>query len=243
MTEPVQNWDPISAWWIEDVASDPLHEEDVRSLLEVLVGHPEGVVADLGCGEGQWLRWLGSDRVGDVADFRMLGCDLSASLLKRAATAAPVVRCRLPDLGWLRADSIDAAVSVYVADLFADLDRFFAETARVTVGGGSLTIIVNHPAFTAPGSTPLMDQDGEVVFRWGDYFGEGSSTEPAGDRELRFYHRSIGRLLSAAAEAGWSLQRLEERGLSAATIARYPGYSGQQHIPRILGATWVLRVG
>jgi SAM-dependent methyltransferase len=242
MTEPVQNWDPISAWWIEDIASDPLHEEDVRSLLEVLVGQPEGIVADLGCGEGQWLRWLRSLDPGAGPSVRPFGCDLSATLLGRAATAAPVVRCRLPYLGWLRDDSIDAAVSVYVADLFADLDRFFAETARVTVAGGSLTIIVNHPAFTAPGSTPLMDQDGEVVFRWGDYFGEGSSTEPAGDRELRFYHRSTGRLLSAAAAAGWSLHRLEERGLSAATLARYPGYAGQQHIPRILGATWTLRV-
>lgn len=244
MTKPVENWDPISGWWTEEVATDPLYEEDISALLEILFGRPQGVVADLGCGEGQWLRWLTNARTAETAaaDVLALGCDLSETLLEQAAQSAPVVRCRLPDLGWLRDGSIDAAFSVYVVDLIVDLDRFFAETARVVADGGRLTVIVNHPVFTAPGSAPFMDQDREVLFRWGEYFGTGSSVEPAGDHGVRFHHRSMARWLTAAAVAGWSLERLEERGLSSEAIARDPGYAGQEQIPRILGVTWRRRV-
>ena len=243
MTEPVENWDPISGWWTEEVATDPLYEEDIRALLEILLGRPQGVVADLGCGEGQWLRWLTDARTAGAGTAGTLafGCDLSKTLLGRAARSAPVVRCRLPDLGWLRDGSIDAAFSVYVADLIVDLDRFLAETSRVVRDGGTLTVIVNHPVFTAPGSAPFMDQDREVLFRWGEYFGTGSSVEPAGDHAVEFHHRSMARWLTAAAAAGWALERLEERGLSREAIARDPGYAGQEQIPRILGVTWTRR--
>jgi hypothetical protein len=45
-------------------------------------------------------------------------------------------------------------------------------------------------------------------------------------------------LLNAATDSGWDLQRLEERGISTASVERYPEYAGQEHIPRLLGAKW-----
>ena len=54
-----------------------------------------------------------------------------------------------------------------------------------------------------------------------------------------FHHRSIARLLTTAATAGWALQAVEERALGAAAIERDPGYVGQEGIPRFFGARWV----
>ena len=231
------DWDVVSQWWIGEVAADHVHNADVGALLDSLLDRSLGRILELGCGEGQWLRRL---QTGDIdrGELEAFGCDLSADLLRHASASAPVVRCRLPDLGWLRDGCLDAAFSVYVLDLIEDLDRFFGEIARVVTPGGSLTLVVNHPVFTAPGSFPVMDEDGEAYFRWGEYFGGGSTTEPAGDRELRFHHRSMGRLLTGAADAGWALERLEERGLSDAVVVSEPAYRGQTSLPRILGARW-----
>jgi hypothetical protein len=54
-----------------------------------------------------------------------------------------------------------------------------------------------------------------------------------------FHHRSIAKLLTVAAAAGWALQVVEERPLGAAAIERDPGYVGQEGIPRFFGARWV----
>jgi SAM-dependent methyltransferase len=225
-------WDDIAGWWRREAAEDPVYREDVLPLLERVLPAGPGVVLELGCGEGQWLRML-ADR--GVTAF---GCDGSMDLLTDAAGASPVVRCMLPELGWIRDGAIDTALSVFVLDLIADVDRFFAEAARVVRPTGALVVVINHPAFTAPASGPIVDVDGEVLWRWGDYLADGWSEEPAGDRRVVFHHRPVGGLLSTAASAGWWLERLEEAPLGDATIRREPGYEGQQRIPRFLAARW-----
>ena len=144
----------------------------------------------------------------------------------------------MPDLGWLRDGSLDLAFSVYLVDLIEDHQRFFAETARVSKRGGVLAIVINHPAFTAVGSGPMLDIDDEILWRWGSYFERGSSTEPAGDGVVEFFHRPMDALLTSAAEEGWALDRMIERGLSKETVARLPQYEGQEQIPRLLGVRW-----
>jgi len=232
--DDVAGWDAIADWWLGEVADDPCYREQVLPLLGRLLGDAAGPVLDLGCGEGQGMRYLGGD---------VLGCDLSARLLRRARRAGPVVRCRLPDLSWLVDGAVAAAYSVFVLDLLADLDGFFREAARVTRRGGPLVVVVNHPAFTPHDAGPIVDLDGEVLWRWGRYLAEGTSLQPAGSRRVRFHHRPLGRILTGAAAAGWCLEELEEQALGPAVIAREPGYHGQEGIPRILGVRWRRRDG
>jgi hypothetical protein len=85
----------------------------------------------------------------------------------------------------------------------------------------------------------LVDLDGEVLWRWGSYLVDGSSVQPAGDGRVVFHHRSMARLLSAAAASGWALQELEEAALGPAAIVREPGYAGQEGIPRFLAVRWL----
>jgi SAM-dependent methyltransferase len=191
----------------------------------------EGPVLDLGCGEGQIMRAL--------APRHVIGCDISLPLLEAAGAGGPVVQCRLPSLGWLRNESITAAVSVLVIELFADVEPIFEEVRRVMQGGGKFGIVVNHPAYTAEGSGPVVDlSDGEVLWRWGPYFDPGSSQEAAGDGAVTFHHRTLAELLTVAATRGWRLERLVEHRLTQSALAKLPWLKGHEHFPLFLGALW-----
>jgi len=225
-------WDALADWWAGEVEQDPSYRFDVHPILHELVPRDVGITMDLGCGEGQGMRLIGA---------KIFGCDVSLDLLRRANASGMVVLAELPDLRWLRDDSLDTAFSVYVLDLIRDHVDFFAETARVVKPGGDLVVVINHPAFTAPGSSPMLDDD-EILWRWGEYFKEGSSTEPAGDGTVEFFHRPMDELLTSAASQGWMLEGMVERGLSDETVASIPVYAGQQHIPRLLGVRWTRSV-
>ncbi len=225
------NWDDIAAWWRAESAQDPSYPNDVVPLLDLLIEPTSGPLIDLGCGDGSLMRSHGGS---------VVGVDLSLDLARVARSTAPVVVAELPDLGFLRTDSFDGAVSVYLLDLIEDHDGFFASVARVCRPSATLAVVINHPVFTAPGSAPLLDEDGEVLWRWGDYLSLGSSMEPAGHREIRYHHRPLGTLLTSAAGHGWRLELMDERPLSEETIRSLPGYAGQQSIPRLLGMRWRL---
>jgi hypothetical protein len=105
-----------------------------------------------------------------------------------------------------------------------------------------LALVANHPAYTAPGSGPLVDpDDGEVLWRWGPYMEAGCSEEPAGAGTVVFHHRSLSRLLTEAAAAGWCLERLVEHGVGERRAAADPLLAAQRQIPRLLAARWVRR--
>lgn len=129
-------------------------------------------------------------------------------------------------------------MSIYLLDLIEDELAFFTEISRVVKPGGALVIVINHPVCTAPGSAPIGDTDGEVLWRWGSYHQRGSSFEIGGGRNLEFFHRPIDVLLNEATVAGWILEQIDERPLSPQTIERLPEYVGQEAVPRLLGVRW-----
>ncbi len=225
-------WDDLADWWLSEVDGDSAYRDDVLPLALELFAAPAGRILDLGCGEGRVMRAF--------HDRTVVGCDGSMELLRLASTGRrPVVCAHLPRLDWLRTGSFAGTIVVMVVEHVAAVDALLAEVARVTMPGGTLTAVMNHPAYTAPRAGPIVDQsDGEILWRWGPYFSETQSHEPAGDGTVTFYHRPMGQLLTTAASAGWSLERLEERALSPATIAHHPSLVGQEHFPRLLGARW-----
>ena len=227
---PSDDWDDLASWWSDEITDDAAYRSDVYPLYAQLTANMGGLVVDLGCGQGQAMPTTGTLTVG---------VDLSQSLLNEASSIGPVARMRLPNLACFRTDAFDHAGSIYLVDLIEDDKLFFAETARVVKPGGSLAIVINHPAFTAPGSAPIGDIDGEVLWRWGAYDSNGSSSAPAGHRTIDFCHRPLGELLTTAAGSGWSLAEMYERPLSREAIDEMPGYEGQERIPRLLGVRWL----
>ena len=175
------------------------------------------------------------------AGSHVVGCDLSPLLLSRASRFGPVVRCSLPSLKWIKPASFDGAYVGLVLEHLRDEKSFFSSAAGAVRPGGFMALVINHPVWTAPGSSPIEDAGGEVLWRPGNYFGRGFSREPAGSDKVTFYHRTMADLVNGASAAGWNLLRMEERGISPEQIKRVPDYEGQEHIPRLLGLRWTKR--
>jgi len=229
--------DDLAGWWIGEVEGDPTYAEQVIPLACDLIGPSAGKRwLDLGCGEGQMMRALAGSGVFVV------GCDISGGLASRASEDGAVVVARLPDLDWLQDGAVDGAFAVLVLEHLDEVEPLFGACARVVRGGGGLVSVLNHPAMTAPGSAPVFDpNDREILWRWGDYFGSGSTCEPAGRGQVTFHHRSVELLLNGAARAGWSLVRMIEQGVGDAQAERDPLLALQHNIPRLLGVRWELR--
>ncbi len=224
----MNEWEHHTDWWLAEVRDDPIYRLDVLPLFHRLLGEPRGLLLDLGCGEGQVMKTVGGEAVG---------CDVSMDLLQ--LVDAPVVRAELPELNWLRNGVVDTAFMVLVLEHLSGLE-VLAQAARVVRPGGQLIIVMNHPAFTASGAGPILDPtDGEVLWRWGDYFAAAAAPMATAHANVTFYHRPLADVLNAAAAAGWSLDTIIETGLSKTAIATEPGYVGQEQIPRLLGARWM----
>lgn len=230
-------WEDAARWWVDAVRDDPGNSTDFLVVLSELLDDSRdrgGLTLDAGCGEGQVMRLVGG---------RVVGVDISAELLRHARSAGPVVRARLPGLGWARSGAFDRCLCVGVLDAVCEHRTLLRELHRVTRPAGHLIAVVNHPVATAPHAEALVDPTGEVLWRWGAYLEPGYVTQEAGEHTLVLHHRPLGDLLTAAAEAGWRLDRVVERGPSAATRARHPDYYGQTDVPVLLGARWSARTG
>ncbi len=223
------DWDDIAEWWIAATGDGPADSDEMLDVVRALIEPTSGRSLDLGCGDGQALGLLGDGTVG---------VDLSHRLLVAASKHAPVVRCRLPDLSWVRPGAIDRAVAVGLLDLIADHREFFEQVASAVRPDGTLVVVMNHPVVTAPDSVPLVDDTGQLVWRWGRYLQPGSLTQPAGHREVVLHHRPIGDLLTTAAGAGWHLERVVEAGATTHTVATSTSQRGQDHLPSVLGVRW-----
>ncbi len=225
-------WDDVARWWVDAVRDDPANSTDFHSLLGELLGsevHHDGLTLDVGCGEGQGMRDIGGP---------VIGTDVSMELLRHALGAGPVVCGRLPDLGWARSGVFDRAICVGVLEVVADHHALLGELHRVTRIGGRLFAVANHPVVTAPHAEPLVDPAGEILWSWGRYLDPGPIEQDLGGHSVVLHHRPFGDLLTAAADTGWRLERLVERGPSAETLERYPEYRGQRQVPVLLGAVW-----
>lgn len=228
------DWASLSGWWLDELAGDPSYEEEILPLaMELLDPRPGATYLDVGCGEGRLMRAI-AERGAEA-----IGIDVSADLLEKAARYGVVHRGEVPPISAIGEDEVDGVVLVLVLEHIRDEEALFAEAARVTRKGGVLALVSNHPIWTAPGSTPIEDDDDETLWRPGEYFSVGWSDEPAGGDTVRFHHRPLARLLTEAARAGWCLEEMVEQGVSPAQIRRLPELEAQAGIPRVLGVSWV----
>lgn len=219
------SWSDLGAWWLGELSGDAAYEDVVTPLLmEVFDPAPGRLYLDLGSGDGRVMRTLGE--LGAIP----VGLEINESLAGIARGSVAVGE--MPVIPFASA-SFDGAYCVLSIEHLADHAVLFEECARVVHPGGVLAIVMNHPVWTAPGSTPISDSDGEVLWRPGDYFSDGSSQVPAGEGTVTFHHRTLASLLQAAADSGWSLERMVERP--------HHELADQTGIPRLLAVRWGLR--
>ncbi len=233
MSDPDNPWSPEPGWWVGEVSNDATYRVDIPDILADLIDGGGGrAVVDLGCGDGHLSEMLAS-----MSDL-VVGIDLDLELLALASDRVPVARIGLPEVEPLRTGAFDIAVAVLVVEHIADHAAFFRSCHRVVTAGGHLVVVANHPHFTAPGSAPIQDVDGEVLWRPGSYFQPGFTDEAAGVGVVRFHHRTMADLLTTAAAEGWGLDVIREFGPLPSQLAETPALSSQLHIPRLVALRW-----
>jgi SAM-dependent methyltransferase len=210
-----ESWDRIAARAHDD---DPLpdhvtygvaSERDLRLLGDVAGKR----VVDLGCGRGDNAIVLAR------AGAHVIGVDASAQQLARlrrradqAETKVETHRSDVADLAFLRADSIDLAISTGAVEHVEDLDRFFRQVHRVLRPGAPFVCAYAHPAAwciardeTGPGGLPL----GSLEVRR-SYFGAEPATVTHEGEPIVVYPRTIADVFAAFHRAGFRVDALLE---------------------------------
>lgn len=120
-----------------------------------LLGHVEGKrILDLGCGAGHNAIALAK------AGAKVIAVDESSEQISEARAAAEAAGVKLElhhaplaELAFIRADTIDGAVSAFGLTAVQDLDRVFRQVDRVLRPEHHFVLSLPHPAFT------LIDPD------------------------------------------------------------------------------------
>jgi SAM-dependent methyltransferase len=163
-------------------------------------------VLELGCGAGQAsvaLAKLGA---------KVITVDPSARRLERVRAACEREGVRvelhqgdLAEIAFVRADTIDAVVSVYALATVADLDRVFRQAHRVLGREAPFVFSVPHPAFAlvdAYGPDPL-----QVTRSYFDHDpGSWTTADASGDE----HHRTISELLTSLFRANFRVDTVLE---------------------------------
>lgn len=173
-----------------DQVDNPTRDLDARVTRELLAGRHHGRVLELGCGTGKNTAFLAS-----LADH-LVALDFSAGMLAQARRKvdAPHVAFQVADISrpWPFPDGSFGLMSCnLVLEHVQHLGPVFSEAARCLAPGGSLLVSELHPYKQYLGSQARFQHQGEEL------------------RIPAFLHH-VGDYLSAAAESGLSLRRLDE---------------------------------
>jgi SAM-dependent methyltransferase len=212
-------WDHIAAlrheapptdvvWYGPDGPTD----DDLR-----LLGGAAGKrVLDLGCGVGQAAVTLA--RRGAT----VIGVDASNRMLDRARTIAERAEARvewhlgdLADLAFLRAESIDLAISVYALGEVGDLGRVLRQVHRVLKNRASFVFSFDHPIGQCVGRPPPESPTTPLdsVVRRSYFTDEPITIERDGER-IRLYVRTISDVFHALTRSGFRVEVVAEPRLT-----------------------------
>jgi SAM-dependent methyltransferase len=192
-------------------------------------------VLDLGCGLGYFAR-----EARERGASQVIGVDLSERMLdearrRTADTGIVYVRDSLETFSSEPA-AFDLVVSSLALHYIADYAGLVRCIATWLAPGGRFAFSVEHPIFTAHGTSDWYKAPDGTVLHW-----PVDRYRDEGERRTRWfvdgvvkYHRTVETYVNALLDAGLRLVRLEEPEADAALLAEKPEWDQERRRPPFL---------
>lgn len=196
-----------------------------------LLGNVDGKrVLDLGCGAGHNAIALARAGAKVIAvDASVDQIDAARAACEREGVKVELHHQPLAELAFIRADTIDAAVSAFGLATVEDIDRVFRQVDRVLKPEHHFVLSLPHPAFA------LVDADDEHLRVRRSYWDAApiAASGPDGPRDVP---RTIGALFTSLSRANFRVDAVLEPEPTGGPHGR-----GWVEAMRYLPATLVLR--
>lgn len=191
------------------------------SLKKLLPNIPDGIVLDIGCGNGYWAKFLASHYA------KVIAIDNSRKLLEiaRSKRTAPNISYKLMDAGKLTLPDnyFDLVFSSMVFHYLQDIESVARSIYRKLRSDGYLLISE---------SNPIYDKIKNPFLRICKSRTRYITTTLSGNAELIVYYEPLELIIKHFTDAGFNLLKLAEPRIDQKIIDLYPGYTGLAGIPR-----------
>jgi SAM-dependent methyltransferase len=197
----------FTAWpaWADLSVDDVHYGPDIPSESELrLLGRVDGKrVLELGCGGGSTAVALAKRGARVIAvDDAVEQIGHARRLAEREEVKVELHHTDLADLAFVRADTIDVALSIYSLGSYADPDRVFRQVHRVLKPDAPLVLSLPHPAFVA------VDPSSEPPVLRRRYFDRAPIAWPGG--EGVDHPRTVGELFTSLSRANFRVDTILE---------------------------------
>jgi SAM-dependent methyltransferase len=196
-----------------------------------LLGTLEGKrVLELGCGGGQnsiAMAKQGATAIG--VDFSTEQLAYARSLAEREGVRIELREGDFADLAFLRAETIDLALSVCAFQFAEDVGRIFRQVHRVLKPEGALVFSLPHPAYNM--IDPTSDQPMLVRRSYFDNAPMDKEKEGIGYTE---HHHTVEDLFSALTRSGYRVDTLLEPAPASSGPRSAHWHEAARLVPRTL---------
>ncbi|MDO8504844.1 MAG: class I SAM-dependent methyltransferase [Candidatus Liptonbacteria bacterium] len=208
------SWGGVADWYEKLLSGEGTYQKQVilPNLLRLMDIKPGDNVLDLACGPG----FFSKEFIAKGA--KVLGVDISEELIKVARESVPGGEFKVSSaefLPFIKNSSMDKAVIVLALQNIEKANLVLAECARVLKPGGTLHLVLNHPAFRNP-----------KVTSWGWDLSTGSTSSP----QAGFPREYSGQAGQVKKDGGVQYRRVDEYLSESKTkIQMHPGDAPEVH--------------